>query len=580
MKKRNIMILVFMLVIGFASVTSTLVIRGNLNIGYNEDFSSSVVYTRAETEDGTAEINQSEKNITFETKKLENVSETATLEFDVTNKSRNYNASVTINCGLKENFESFSEYLNIETDIVSPFKLESSETKTGRLVVTLKKAYDKALETTAEIECKLVATPEERETLGDEYKYIHKEKMLNGADPVINKNLIPVTIADNGEVTYADIYKEWYNYENKEWANAVILVDNPSKEYQENDIIQESDIESYFVWIPRYRYQIFNEGNYTEAIPSQPTENIAREIQIEFESKDEVPSTGSKQGEWLTHPAFTNFDVNGFWVGKYETGYKGATTKEEAQVNEENPNKLIVKPNTYSWRGISVSNIFKTVYNYNRDLDSHMIKNTEWGAVAYLSHSKYGINTEVRINNNSNFLTGHSATDETDQSSYPGESGMTQDVTLPYNTPTGYKASTTGNITGIYDMSGGAIEYVAGYVQSANDQSGFSVSELATYSKYLDLYPSDATLSNFNYRILGDATGELGPFYNYSDVSGKRFHNNWYGDHSYFADSIYPWFTRGNHYTHGLLAGQFTFSRAYGNESTIGGYRIVLMENL
>ena len=78
MKKRNIMILVFMLVIGFASVTSTLVIRGNLNIGYNEDFSSSVVYTRAETEDGTAEINQNDKNITFETKRLENVSETAT----------------------------------------------------------------------------------------------------------------------------------------------------------------------------------------------------------------------------------------------------------------------------------------------------------------------------------------------------------------------------------------------------------------------------------------------------------------------------------------------------------------------
>ena len=536
------------------------------------------MYKRAETEDGTAEINKNEKNITFETNKLENVNQSATLEFDVTNKSRNYDANVTIKCGLKNEFEIFSEYLDINIILTTPFKLEASKTKTGKLVVTLKKAYDKALETTAEIECELVATPEERDTIGEEYKNIYREEILNGADPVIKENLVPVTISDNGEVTYADTSKEWYSYENKEWANAVIL--NEGVTYQEGDIMQESDIESYFVWIPRYRYQIFDEGNYTEAIPSKPTENIAKEIQIEFESKDEVPSTGSKQGEWLTHPAFTNFDVNGFWVGKYETGYKGATTKEEAQVNEENPNKVIVKPNTYSWRGISVSNIFKTVYNYNRDLDSHMIKNTEWGAVAYLSHSKYGINTEVRINNNSNFLTGHSATDETDQSSYPGESGMTQDVTLPYNTPTGYKASTTGNITGIYDMSGGAIEYVAGYVQSANDQSGFSVSELATYSKYLDLYPSDATLSNFNYRILGDATGELGPFYNYSDVSGKRFHNNWYGDHSYFADSIYPWFTRGNHYTHGLLAGQFTFSRAYGNESTIGGYRIVLMENL
>ena len=581
MKKRNIMILVFMLVIGFAAVSTTLVINGNLNIGYNEEnFSSSVVYTRAETEDGTAEINQDDKNITFETNKLENVNETATLEFDVTNKSRNYDAEVTIKCGLKEDFKSFSEYLDITMSLESPFELISSETKTGRLVVTLKKAYDKDLETTAEIECELVAEPLERDTLGDEYVLVYEDPILNGADPVIKENLVPVTIADNGEVTYANTQKKWYSYENKEWANAVILVENPSKEYVKGDVIQESDIESYFVWIPRYRYQIFDEGNYTTYIESKPSTSIAKEIQIEFESNSIESSTGTSKGEWLTHPAFTNFDVNGFWVGKYETGYKGATTKEEAQVNEENPNKLIVKPNTYSWRGISVSNIFKTVYNYNRDLDSHMIKNTEWGAVAYLSHSKYGINTEVRINNNSNFLTGHSATDETDQSSYPGESGMTQDVTLPYNTPTGYKASTTGNITGIYDMSGGAIEYVAGYVQSANDQSGFSVSELATYSKYLDLYPSDATLSNFNYRILGDATGELGPFYNYSDVSGKRFHNNWYGDHSYFADSIYPWFTRGNHYTHGLLAGQFTFSRAYGNESTIGGYRIVLMENL
>ncbi len=566
MKKRNLMIIVFMLIIGFAAVSTTLVINGTLNIGYNEDFSSSVVYTRAETEDGTAEINKNEKNITFETNKLENVNQSATLEFDVTNKSRNYNASVTINCGLKENFESFSEYLNIETDIVSPFKLESSETKTGRLVVTLKKAYDKALETTAEIECKLVATPEERETLGDEYKYIHKDKMLNGADPVINKNLVPVTISDNGEVTYADTSKEWYNYENKKWANAVILVDSPSKEYQENDIIPESDIESYFVWIPRYKYQIFNEGNYTTSIEGESTERIEKEIKIEFESKDEVPSTGSKQGEWLTHPAFTNFDVNGFWVGKFETGYKGATSTEAAQVNVMDSSKVIIKPNIYSWRGISVSNIFKTAYNYYRELDSHMMKNTEWGAVAYLSHSKYGINTEVRINNNSSFLTGYASTDETDQSFYPGESGTTADVTLPYNTETGYKASTTGNITGIYDMSGGAWEYVAGYMPSPNDYSGFTESELTTYSKYLDLYPINSDIS-YNNRILGDATGEMGPFYN---------NRNWYKDHSLFIISIYPWFHRGGLYARGIIAGQFNFNRDTGDISNSNGSRLVL----
>ncbi len=577
MKKRNIMILVFMLVIGFAAVSTTLVINGNLNIGYNEDFSSSVVYTRAETEDGTAEINQNEKNITFETNKLENINQSATLEFDVTNKSRNYNASVTINCGLKENFESFSEYLNIETDIVSPFKLESSETKTGRLVVTLKKAYDKALETTAEIECKLVATPEERETLGDEYKYIHKEKMLNGADPVIKENLIPVTIADNGEVTYANTQKKWYSYENKEWANAVILVENPSQEYVKGDVIQESDIESYFVWIPRYKYQIFDEGNYTTYIESKPSTSIAKEIQIEFETNAVEASTGSTKGEWLTHPAFTNFDVNGIWVGKYETGYKGATSKETAQVNAMDSSKVIVKPNVYSWRSINISNMFKTAYNYERNLDSHMMKNTEWGAVAYLSHSKYGINTEVRINNNSAYLTGYSAVEGTDQSSYPGTYGTDSTRTLPYNTETGYKASTTGNITGVYDMSGGAWEYVAAYMPSSRDASGFTSAELNTYAKYLDIYPSNSTITSYNNRILGDATGELGPFYFYADKDNiNRYHNNWYGDFSDFVDSTYPWFSRGGVYDTGVLAGQFHFDRFIGGVYISFGSRLAL----
>ena len=578
MKKKNIMILVFMLVIGFAAVSTTLVINGNLNIGYNEDFSSSVVYTRAETEDGTAEINQNEKNITFETKKLENVSETATLEFDVTNKSRNYNASVTINCGLKENFESFSEYLNIETDIVSPFKLESSETKTGRLVVTLKKAYDKALETTAEIECKLVATPEERETLGDEYvRPLYKEEILNGTDPEIKDDLIPVTLSNDGTVKYADIYKEWYSYENKEWANAVIL--NEGVTYTVGDIIQESDIESYFVWIPRYKYQIFDEGNYTnQESDTKPSTSIAKEIQIEFESNSIEPSTGSKVNEWLTHPAFTNFDVNGFWVGKYETGYKGASSTEEAQVNEENSNKVIVKPNVYSWRKLTVSNVFKTAYNYNRDLDSHMMKNTEWGAVAYLSHSKYGINTEIRMNNNSNHLTGYAAVDGTDQSSYPGDSGTTSDVTLPYNTETGYKASTTGNITGIYDMSGGAWEYVAGHMPSAKDLSGFTEEEITKYSKYFDLYSTNSSYISYNNRILGDATGEMGPFYYYADNDNiKRYHNNWYGDGSNFVDSYNSWFIRSGAYDYGVHSGQFYFFVHTGSGNIGASFRIVLM---
>ena len=579
MKKRNVIILVVMLIVGFASITSTLLIRGSLNIGYNENFSSSIVYTRAELPNGEVEINQNEKNIDFTTEKLENVNQTTILEFDVTNKSRNYDANVTINCGLKEDFKSFSEYLDIDMSLESPFELVSSETKTGYLTIKLKKAYNEEMETRIEMSCELVAEPLERETLGDEYKSIYKEKILNGADPVLKEKLIPVEISNNGEVRYADISKEWYKYENKEWANAVIL--NEGVSYQEGDIISESDIESYFVWIPRYKYQIFDEGNYTTYIESKPTESIAREIQIEFESNSTNPSAGSKQGEWLTHPAFTNFDVNGLWVGKFETGYEGATSIDTAQVNAIDSSKVIVKPNVYSWRSSTVSNMFKTAYDYERNLDSHMMKNTEWGAVAYLSHSKYGINTEVRINNNSNFLTGYSAVDETDQSIYPGEYGTDSSKTLPYNISTGYKASTTGNITGIYDMSGGAWEYVGAYMPSSNDASGFSASELTTYSKYLDLYPNNTTVTSWNNRILGDATGEMGPFYYYADEdSKKRNHNSWYKNDSNFVESINPWFARGGAYNHGIIAGQFFFGRNTGDGYINAAFRLVLTSKI
>ena len=95
---------------------------------------------------------------------------------------------------------------------------------------------------------------------------VHQNKwidpILNGADPVLNEPLIPVEIKPNGEVYYANLNSEWYNYSEKRWANAVILVDNPSnKNYGVGDHIIEDDIESYFVWIPRYQYKIWNLAN-------------------------------------------------------------------------------------------------------------------------------------------------------------------------------------------------------------------------------------------------------------------------------------------------------------------------------
>ena len=108
-------------------------------------------------------------------------------------------------------------------------------------------------------------------------KYI--EPLLNGTDPVLEDPLIPVTIDDNGVVKKADLSKKWYDYETKKWANAVILEDE-TKSYASNEVIPEENIEFYFVWIPKYRYQLWNLGLY-DSLTTVDTSKV-HEIPIIF----------------------------------------------------------------------------------------------------------------------------------------------------------------------------------------------------------------------------------------------------------------------------------------------------------
>ena len=410
-------------------------------------------------------------------------------------------------------------------------------------------------------ECEVTGSKVEEE---EEPKVLYKEEILNGTDPVISGNLIPVTISDNGTVKKADIYSKWYSYVEKKWANAVILTDNGKVE--SDGTIKEESIESYFVWIPRYKYQIFDLGNYaTYSGTSKPSKSNAKEIQIVFESKETAISNGNSVGSYLSHPAFQAFDTNGFWVGKFET--TGSL------------DNITVKPGNVSLKSQTVSAMFTAALSYNTASKSHMMKNTEWGAVAYLSHSKYGINTEININNNSDYLTGYSAVAGTNQSDYPGTYGIDSSVTLPYNTETGYKASTTGNITGVYDMSGGSHEYVAAYMTGDLGLSEFTSDPATTYGvQYFDKYDSDSTITSYNNRILGDATGEIGPFYKYQDGDkNSRYHNNWYADSSHFISADYSWFGRGGNCVSGVITNQLSFTRHPGGTSAAIGFRLVLV---
>ena len=437
----------------------------------------------------------------------------------------------------------------------------------------------------------------------------YQEEILNGSYPVLKDNLVPVVISDTGVVTKADINKEWYSYEKKNWANSVILKDE-SVVYKNGETIPESNIESYFVWIPKYSYQLWDLGNYsgltsisdkTQEIKikfgtSNTSDNVTGECTTPMKDNQGIAGTSGncKVGDYMTHPAFLAFDTTGLWVGKFETGYGGATTTAGAQVNSVDTSKIIIKPNVYSWRNITVGNMFKNSYDYKRDLDSHMMKNTEWGSVAYLQHSIYGSQASVRINNNSAFITGYAGTNEP-MLGYNGTSidgnrhestSLSQDgtYTVNYLNQKSVVASTTDNYSGIYDMSGGAWEYSIGYTiksTSSGDLSGITslYSDFFSdnsYLQYWDRYTS-TIYTNYNNRIFGDATGEMGPFGSEEDADGStRNKSSWYKNYTRFTNSSNPWFAHGGNWDGGTGSGILAFSDTSGGAYANSSYRIVL----
>ena len=405
--------------------------------------------------------------------------------------------------------------------------------------IALAVVYDKACFTKNYEDADLTESDDIENCIVTVPKELYKDGILNGADPELKDNLVAVTIDTDGIVKKADIYSEWYNYTNKTWANAVLL--NGNDTYKVGDTIIEDAIKAYYVWIPRYKYQIFYDG--TNATSKQL-------INIEFENKNTTKSTSTTKGEWLTHPAFTfgDTELNGIWVGKFEL--TGDTT---------NPT---IKPNVKSLRNQNVSTLFATTQKLSTN--SSMLKNSEWGAITYLTTSIYGQGlNEVRINNSSTYITGCAASVESG-TAYNGCENA-------YNTTTGYLASTTGNISGIYDMSGGLWEYVMGVLEDSLNSnipssgrditynSGFTGKTTGTVanitgvafpeSKYYDIYKYGTGSSDLTRYHIGDATTET---------------KGWNGDYAYFVYSNSPLFIRGDYYGNGSSAGIFSFSYSGG----------------
>ncbi len=167
-KKRNIVVtLVVLLAIGFASVSSTLIIRGLLAIGENKD-DFKIIFTSA-TLDGVEKndvISESKTEISYESKVLSLVNEESTLVYEATNTSRNYDADVSIVCNIVDEDENIIEGENEYVDMTyTPESMEllAGETKSGSITAKLKKAVTEPMD--IHIKCTLNGTAKERDEL-------------------------------------------------------------------------------------------------------------------------------------------------------------------------------------------------------------------------------------------------------------------------------------------------------------------------------------------------------------------------------------------------------------------------------
>ena len=480
---------------------------------------------------------------------------------------------------------------------------------------------------------------------------VNKPELMTGMSAI--KFTDPTDSAEGTTVDTTSNDTEWYNYENKKWANA------------------KTEDGSMWVWIPRYAYRIHKENG----VETQKfdivflvglTDNYYDEngkLQTAQRQTSEDQTIVTNGDTYTVHPAFTNEssinytnggwneELAGIWVAKFEAGYasgNNSATVKASSVNysqdtayvpavetgtttttttarnwldgEYGTTTAIKYPTfqglTYSMNYINHNDAYRiskvltesgNIYGLNSSsTDSHLMKNSEWGAVSYLSQSKYGLDgtniviNSVYLNNTTKsvYAVTGCASSTADASAVSTTIGAlnnrTQSGVYVWTQKNGTAASSTGTIYGIYDMSGGTWERTAGLVNNGN-------SNLTTYgsqviadlnngksTRYITVYPHDSskdstsitntdanlnTASQANYvkntKIYGDGIRETS-----TAGTGK---SSWYSDYSYFAGLAYPFFFRGGYYGHTSGAGLFYFYRASGNSDYGGGFRTVLV---
>jgi hypothetical protein len=187
-------------------------------------------------------------------------------------------------------------------------------------------------------------------------------------------------------------------------------------------------------------------------------------------------------------------------------------------------------------------------------IDTHLSKNVEWGAIAYLSKSIYGKNNEpIWVNPSKSIRTGCAGDTATEEYEFPCKH--------TYETENGVKASTTGTIYGIYDISAGSAEYTAAYINNGNNNLTKNGNSIVTAAdKYKNVYAATPDGFQNNYDNAIDKKGDAV----YETSSAHSGSYSWNSDGSNMGATDYIWFVHGGSCTTAAKAGLFNFDGATG----------------
>ena len=390
----------------------------------------------------------------------------------------------------------------------------------------------------------------------------------------------------------------WYNYNNKQWANAITVKD-PSKYKNQTKVVDQSDILGFWVYIPRYAYEVMRRDGTDKPVSAQnflisfektttPKRHPAacsttgKDYRTQCDlDRSYIKGQLSNQGTWATHPAFTfgKKELNGIWFAKFETtgdvsnptvlpnslhlsGYSSGINSRIGGFYSVAKSLGVNDPQNVG--GDSVNSPQNS--HHLVKLSSHMVNSNDWGAATYLSASRYGAGYNgVQINANGAKHTNYGRTYGTtgcgpqangNTSTYNdgGAIGTQQacsssDPQRSYNGTLGKLASTTNNPTGIYDMSGGAWEYTAGTYTTNLNESGVSSDG--------DYFGAKAHPPYINTYNLGAPNGCT-----FATCGGQALYETlgWNGQRTDTLGLRWVWFTRGGNYGFGSNAGVFALS--------------------